>query len=85
MDIKIVGISCPRTERTFLNAQAAAGEWGFEDQVELITDIGGISKFGITHMPAVLVNFKEKSAGRIPSLYELRTWIAQEMDQEVAA
>lgn len=85
MDIKVVGILCPKTERAFLNAQAAAGEWGFEEEVELITDIDGILKFGTTHMPAVIINQKEKSAGRIPSLYELRKWIEEETDQEVAA
>ncbi|MFI5253618.1 MAG: thioredoxin family protein [Bacteroidota bacterium] len=85
MDIKIIGISCPKTERTFLNAQVAAGEWGFEDQVQLITDINVITKYGIVHMPAVFINHKEKASGRIPSLYEMRKWIKDEIDQEVAA
>jgi hypothetical protein len=85
MNIKIVGIPCPKTERTFLNAQVAAGEWGFEDEVQLVTDINVISKFGIVHMPAVIINHKEKASGRIPSLYELRKWIQDEIDEEVAA
>ena len=85
MDIKIVGISCLRTERTFLNAQVAAGEWGFEDEVQLVTDMNVISKFGIVHMPTVMINHKEKVSGRIPSLYELRKWIQEEIDEEVAA
>ena len=83
MDIKVVGILCPRTERTYLNAQVAAGEWGFEDSVQLLTDIASITKLKIVSMPSVIINHKEKSSGRIPSLYELRTWIKEEIGQEV--
>lgn len=85
MRIMILGIPCPKTERTFLHAQAAAGEWGLTDDVELVTDIAGMARFGVRHTPTVFVNEKEKSVGRIPSLFEFRTWIEEEITMVPAA
>ena len=86
MQIQVIGILCPKTERTFLNAQVAAGEWGLTDDVQLISDIHEMTAVGIRiHTPTILVNRKEKWSGRIPSLFEFRTWIKEEMPVEVAA
>lgn len=86
MLVQVAGILCPKTERTFLNAQVAAGEWGLEEDAQLISDIDEMAALGIhIHTPTVLINGTEKCSGRIPSLYEFRKWIEDEIGVEAAA
>lgn len=85
MHIKVVGLSCPRINRTLINAQAAAAEFDERPEVSWVSDIHHIVEIGSKQSPAILVNDKLKLSGRIPSVYEITTWIEQELEEEIAA
>lgn len=85
MKIKVIGLPCAKTNRTLINAQAAATEFEDRPKVHLISDIYEIAEMGRLHTPTVMVNEKLKLTGRIPSVYEIKTWIEEELEEEIAA
>jgi len=48
-----------------------------EAQVEKVTDLMEIAGYGVFGTPAVIVNGKVKSVGRIPKKEEIKTWIME--------
>ena len=63
--IKILGGGCKNCHTLFDNAQAAAKSAGIEAQVELITDMKKIMEYGIMSTPALVINEKVVSMGRV--------------------
>jgi hypothetical protein len=68
-----------------MNAQAALNEFEPDANVEWINDVYDMVKIGIVRTPAVMINDDLKVAGRIPSVFELTTWMEEEMVKEIAA
>ncbi len=85
MNVKVVGWKGSRTEQTIMNAEAALGELEPEAVVEWVNDVYDMVKIGVVRTPAVLINDEIKVAGRIPSVYELTTWMEEVMVKEIAA
>ncbi len=85
MQIKVIGWPCTKTQRTLLNAQAAAAEFDVKPKVHWIDDIHKIAGMGGLAIPTIMVNEKVKVAGRIPSVHEFKMWIEQEQKEEIAA
>jgi hypothetical protein len=85
MEIKIFGIPEPKITQIILNAETAAAD--FEEQPEVVfsDNLAEMSASGIHHMPAVTVNGKLRSVGRIPSVYEFTNWINEDVSELVAA
>ncbi|MBE7557741.1 TM0996/MTH895 family glutaredoxin-like protein [bacterium] len=76
MKIQILGIGCPKCKRLAEAAEAAARELGLEYELEKITDIQEIMKFGVMMTPGLAVDGKVKVAGRIPDAGEMKSLLA---------
>lgn len=74
--LQILGIGCPKCNRLTEQVEQAARELGIEHQVEKITDIQQIIGFGVMMTPALAVDGKVKAAGTIPSIEELKRFMA---------
>lgn len=83
MKLTVIGFLSPRTEQALINARAAAGEFEERPRVYSINDLEGIARMGRVSTPTVLVNGKLKSSGHIPSVYEITTWIEEELKELV--
>jgi len=70
--IQILGTGCPKCKKLAENAEAAAEglEPGFE--VEKVTNINEIMKFGVMMTPALAVDGEVKVVGKVPSPDEIR-------------
>jgi small redox-active disulfide protein 2 len=77
MEIKILGPGCKRCETTMQNVMNAVAEAGINANVEKITDTLEIAKHGVFGTPAVVVDGKVKSVGKIPTKDEIKGWIQQ--------
>jgi small redox-active disulfide protein 2 len=75
MEIKILGPGCPRCEQTEKNVKEAVQESGVDAKVDKVTDVMEIAKYGVFGTPAVVVDGKVKSVGKIPGKDEIMTWI----------
>lgn len=71
MKIQILGTGCPRCQKLAANVEEAVKLAGVEAEIEKITEIADIVKFGVMMPPAVAVDGKVKSAGKIPSPAEI--------------
>ena len=73
--IQILGTGCPKCKKLAENAEAAAKELGIEYQLEKVTDINDILKFGVMMTPALVVNGEVKITGKVPSPEEMKQYL----------
>lgn len=70
--IQILGTGCPKCKKLAENAEAAAKSLGIEYEIEKVTDINDIMKFGIMMTPALAVDGEVKFVGKVPSPDEIK-------------
>ncbi len=70
--IQVLGTGCPKCEKLEKNAEESVKATGTEALVEKITDIGQITSFGVMMTPALAVDGKVKSVGRVLSAQEIQ-------------
>jgi len=78
MEIKILGSGCSKCQTTEKNVKEALTESGLEVQVDKVTDVMEIAKYGVFMTPAVVIDGKVKSVGKIPDTEEIKIWIEQQ-------
>jgi small redox-active disulfide protein 2 len=74
--IQVLGTGCPKCKKLTENAEAAAQSLGIEYQLEKVTGINDIMKFGVMMTPALVVDGEVKTAGRVPSSDEIKKMLA---------
>ena len=70
--IQILGTGCPKCKKLAENAEAAAKELGMKYQLEKVTELNEIMKFGVMVTPALAVDGQVKMVGKVPSPEELK-------------
>ncbi len=73
--IQILGTGCPKCKKLAENAEAAAKELAIEYEIEKVTDISEIMKFGVMMTPALAVDGEVKIVGKVPSVEEIKGMI----------
>jgi len=74
--IQILGTGCPKCKKLAENVEAAAKELGIEFEIEKVTDINEIMKFGVMVTPALAVDGEVKVVGKVPSPDEINQMLA---------
>lgn len=74
--IQILGSGCAKCAQLAAHAELAAKEIGQPYQLVKITDIARIMAFGVMSTPALAVDGKVRSVGKVPSVAELKSLIA---------
>ena len=70
--IQILGTGCPKCKKLAQNAEAAAKALGVEYEIEKVTDINDIMKFGVVMTPALVVDGEVKFVGKMLSPDEIK-------------
>jgi len=78
MEIKILGSGCSNCQSTENYVKEALAESGLDVKLDKVTDVMEIAKYGVFMTPAVVIDGKVKSVGKIPDMEEIKTWIEQE-------
>lgn len=76
MKLQILGTGCPKCKKLAETAQAAADELGLDYEIEKITDINEIMKFGVMLTPGLAVDGKVKVSGKVPSVDEIKQMLS---------
>ena len=80
--IKVLGPGCENCKKVDAVAHQAVANFGMEAQFEKITRYDEIMKYPILSTPGLVINEKLVCAGRIPTVAEVTTWLADaEMQQ----
>ncbi len=72
MKIQILGTGCAKCKQLTENAEAAARELGLHYELEKVTGIADIVKFGVMTTPALAVDGKVKLIGKVATPSEIR-------------
>ena len=70
--IQILGTGCPKCKKLTENAEAAAKMLGIEYEIQKVTDINDIMKFGVMLTPALVVDGQVKTVGKVVSPDEIK-------------
>ena len=63
--IKVLGAGCKSCHEQYEYAKEAAEKLGLECKVEYITDMEIVMSYGVMSMPAIVINGKIASTGRV--------------------
>ena len=73
--LQILGTGCPKCKKLAENAEAAVRALGGEFEIEKVTDINEIMKFGVMMTPALAVDGQVKVSGKVPSAEDIKKMI----------
>lgn len=72
MKILILGTGCPKCTQLAERAQAAAEELGLDYELEKVTDITEIMKYGVMMTPALVADDTVKVVGKVPAIDDIK-------------
>ncbi|GAG15677.1 unnamed protein product [marine sediment metagenome] len=77
MLIQILGTGCPKCQKLMANVEEAVKRTGVEAEIEKVTQVADIAKFGVAFTPALVIDGEVKASGRIPSAEEIAAWLSE--------
>lgn len=75
MKIQILGTGCPKCKQLTQHAEEAVKALGINAEIEKVTQINDIMKFGVMMTPALAVDGQVKSVGKVLSVDEIKKLI----------
>ncbi|MBN1104161.1 MAG: thioredoxin family protein [Deltaproteobacteria bacterium] len=77
MEIKVLGPGCAQCDRLEQELMSVMSESGIAADVEHVRDIKEIGKYGVMGTPALIINGKVKSVGKVPPRSKLKEWLSE--------
>ena len=71
--VKVLGAGCKSCHEQYENAKAAVQAMGLNIEVEYITDMEKVMEYGVMRMPAIVVNDKVVSMGKVLKAADVET------------
>ena len=75
--IKVLGAGCKSCHEQYENAKEAVRAMGFTVEVEYVTDLAGGMEYGVMSMPAIVVNDRVVSMGKVLKAAEVENLLHQ--------
>jgi small redox-active disulfide protein 2 len=72
MKIQILGTGCPKCKKLTQHTEEAVKVLGLVAEIEKVTQISDIMKFGVMMTPALAVDGTVKSVGKLLSVEEIK-------------
>jgi len=76
MKVQILGTGCPKCRKLEANAREALDGMGVDYELEKVSDINEIMKFGVMMTPGLAVDGDVKAVGRVLSVEDIRKLLA---------
>jgi small redox-active disulfide protein 2 len=74
LSIKILGSGCANCKRLEAETRAALNEAGIHYELAKVTEYADIMAYGVMSTPALVINEKVVSSGRIPARSRIVEW-----------
>jgi small redox-active disulfide protein 2 len=75
MKIEILGTGCTKCKILEENARKAVEQAGVKAAIEKVTDIEKIIDYGVMSTPAIVIDGKVKSFGKVAAVDEIKQWL----------
>lgn len=75
LTIKVLGSGCANCHKVEELTRQAVTQLNVPANVELVTDMQTIMRYGVMSTPAIVINDKVVSTGRVPALSQIVTMI----------
>lgn len=76
LNIKILGSGCANCKKLEAVTREAAQKLNIQAEFEKVTDMGKMMTYDILATPALVINEKVVSSGKIPTVADIQSWIA---------
>ena len=83
LKIKVLGSGCPNCNRLEAETRAALDAAGIGYELSKVTDYDQITAYGVLSTPALVINEKVVSSGRIPARSQI-VKLAREVEETTA-
>lgn len=77
VEIKVLGQGCTQCDRLERDLMEVMAEIDLAADLEHVRDIKEIGKYGVLGMPALIINGKVMSVGRVPPKAKLKGWLEE--------
>ncbi|MBN2316616.1 MAG: TM0996/MTH895 family glutaredoxin-like protein [Sedimentisphaerales bacterium] len=74
--IQILGTGCPKCKKLSENAEAAAKELAIEYEIEKVSEINEIMKFGVMVTPALAIDGQVKITGKVADVSTIKKMLS---------
>ncbi|TSA06515.1 MAG: thioredoxin family protein [Deltaproteobacteria bacterium] len=81
LNIAILGPGCPSCDQLEQMVMAVLTEENIGAGVEHVRDVREIASYGMVATPALVINGKIKSSGRLPSKTQIKDWIKESIQR----
>ena len=75
LDVKILGPGCVNCDRLEMEVMSAMSELKLQGSIDHVREIKEIGKYGVMGTPALVINGKIKSVGRVPPRAQIKEWL----------
>lgn len=75
MKIEILGTGCPKCKMLEENAKKALEETEKKAEIVKVTEINKIIEYGVMSTPAIVIDGKVKSYGKVNTVKEIKGWL----------
>ena len=75
LEVKVLGQGCTQCDKLEQELMHVMAEYELVADIEHVRDIKEIGKYGVMGMPALIINGKVKSVGRVPPKNKLIEWL----------
>jgi small redox-active disulfide protein 2 len=75
MKIEVLGMGCAKCNALYGNVRKAAIELGIRPDIEHVRDLMKMADYGVMTTPALVIDGKVMSSGRIPTVEEIKGWL----------
>ncbi|MBW1800148.1 MAG: thioredoxin family protein [Deltaproteobacteria bacterium] len=75
MEIKVLGPGCNQCDQLEQDLMSVLSEFNIPGNVDHVRDIKEIGTYGVMGMPALIINGKVKSVGKVPPRSKLIEWL----------
>jgi len=85
MKIQILGTGCPKCKQLAQNSEEAIEALGVDAEIEKVTDINDIMKFGVMMTPGLAVDGEVKSVGKVLTAEQIKDIISTAQSSSLRA
>lgn len=81
LEVKVLGQGCTQCDKLEQELMQVMAEFELITDIEHVRDIKEIGKYGVMGMPALIINGKVKSVGRVPPKNKLIEWLKEAQEK----